>query len=192
MLPIILASSSPYRRQLLARLELEFTAISPAVDESPRPGEGPAALASRLAQAKAEAVAGSNTAHLIIASDQVASLDGRIIGKPGDHQSALAQLSACSGRELTFYTGLCLLNSDTMNRQCSTELFRVRFRQLRPEQIERYLRIEQPYDCAGSFKMEGLGIALFSQLTGDDPNTLIGLPLIRLVDMLANEGITLP
>lgn len=192
MLPLILASSSPYRRQLLARLGLEFTGIKPAVDESARPGEGIEALVSRLALDKALAVASSHPAHLIIGSDQLASLQGRIIGKPGNHQAARAQLSQCSGKQLNFHTGLCLLNSQTGNYQLSVETFTVHLRQLSEEQIERYLQAERPYNCAGSFKMEGLGIALFEKLSGNDPNTLIGLPLIRLVSLLANEGVIVP
>ena len=192
MLPLILASSSPYRRQLLERLGVAFVSISPDIDESPVPGENAEALAARLALAKAEAVAAANPGHLIIASDQVASLDGKVIGKSGSHQAAFAQLSNCSGRTVTFYTGLCLLNSRTNQHQLCTETYSVQFRPLNPNQIERYLHREQPYDCAGSFKMEGLGISLFEKLSGDDPNTLIGLPLIRLIEFLSNEGIAIP
>ncbi len=192
MLPIILASSSPYRRHLLSQLGLQFTSVSPNINESPRPAEDAAALVSRLAQNKAQAVANNNPAQLIIASDQVASLEGQVINKPGNHQAAFKQLSHSSGKQLTFYTGLCLLNSQTGHCQQSIETFKVQFRKLDSKQIERYLQAEQPYDCAGSFKMEGLGISLFERLMGDDPNSLIGLPLIRLVELLNNEGIAIP
>lgn len=189
MPPIILASSSIYRRQLLERLELPFEWASPDVDETPLAGEAPAALAERLACAKAAALAQRYPAHLIIGSDQVASLDGTPLGKPGDFANAERQLRACSGKRVEFLTGLCLLDSATGARQSIVERFGVVFRRLEERQIASYLRREQPFDCAGSFKVEGLGIALFERLDGDDPNSLVGLPLIRLTGMLRAAGV---
>lgn len=188
MRPLILASSSPYRRELLQRLQVDFQCHSPAIDESPRPGEAPAALAARLAAAKATAVGAAYRDALVIGSDQVASLDGRPLGKPGDAVRARAQLAAASGRVLTFHTGLCLLDVASGERQQCVETFRAHFRTLNAERIERYLEREQPFDCAGSFRAEGLGIALFRRLEGDDPNALVGLPLIRLVTFLERAG----
>lgn len=192
MLPLVLASSSPYRRQLLARLGLPFTWAAPDIDETPLAGETAEDLTARLAAGKAAALAAAKPKHLIIGSDQVLLLDGKPVSKPGNHLAACAQLRHCSGRTLRFSTALCLLNTSTGRQQLAVEPFDVVFRQLSEEQIERYLRREQPYDCAGSFKMEGLGITLFRALRGDDPNSLIGLPLIRLCDMLAEEGVSLP
>lgn len=192
MLPLILASSSPYRRELLARLNTPFDCISPNIDESPNAGEAPEQLVVRLAQNKAEAIANNHHNHLIIASDQVACLDGKILTKPGNFENAVMQLSSCSGKRVVFHTGLCLLNSQNQNRQFCVEPFTVCFRDLTLKQIERYLKAEEPYDCAGSFKMEGLGISLFSKLEGDDPNALIGLPLIRLINMLQKESVEIP
>lgn len=185
---LILASTSPFRRDLLARLALSFMAQAPEVDETCLPGETAPDLVARLAERKAAAVAWQEPAALIIGSDQVAVLDGAIIGKPGDHQRAAAQLQQASGRTVVFYTGLCLLDSASGERQIAVEEFRVVFRVLTPAMIERYLRREQPYQCAGSFKSEGLGIALFERLEGDDPTSLIGLPLIRLTRMLEAAG----
>lgn len=186
---IVLASTSPFRRQLLERLGIEFTAVAPDADESPLENESPQDLAARLAEAKARAVAAAYPEALIIGSDQVAVINGRILGKPGDHQSALAQLRSASGRRVTFYTGLCLLNAADERVQLEVVPFHVYFRELNDEQIENYLRKEKPYNCAGSFKSEGLGISLFERLEGTDPNALIGLPLIRLVQMLEREGV---
>ena len=186
---LLLASSSSYRRQLLHKLQLEFSWASPQLDETPLPGEAAEALTARLAEQKAKALATLYPNHLIIGSDQVATLDGAIIGKPHNHSAARTQLERFSGRELVFLTGLCLYNSTTGNTQLCVEPYRVEFRTLNSEQIERYLQLEQPYDCAGSFKSEGLGISLFKCLSGDDPNTLVGLPLIALIRMLNNEGI---
>ncbi len=174
---------------LLQRLELEFSCISPDIDESPLAGEQPQELVLRLAVEKAKAVAEQEPKALIIGSDQVAVLDDEIIGKPRDHQHAVQQLQASSGRELQLYTGLCLLNSKTKELQTTVEPYRVGFRQLTRDQIERYLAKDQPYNCSGSLKSESLGIALLTFLAGEDPNTLIGLPLIRLVDMLNNQGV---
>lgn len=188
-LPLVLASSSPYRREVLSRLGVEFSSVSPDIDESSREGEHPQALVCRLAENKALAVAASHPKALIIGSDQVATLDDRILGKPGNHERAVEQLSLVSGRRVTFHTGLCLLNSETGERQLRSEPFYVEFRQLNSKEIENYLRKEQPYNCAGAFKSEGLGICLFKRMEGDDPASLIGLPLIQLVDMLRNEGL---
>jgi len=186
---ILLASSSIYRRQLLQKLGLAFEWASPDIDESHQPDESPAQLVHRLAEAKACHLASAYPNHLIIGSDQVATIDSEILGKPHTHTTAFAQLSSFRQREVTFLTGLCLLNPATNHAQTSVETYRVRFRNLSDEQIENYLQREQPYDCAGSFKSEGLGICLFEQFAGDDPNTLIGLPLIALTRMLAEEGI---
>lgn len=189
MLPIILASSSIYRRQLLQRLNLPFEWDNPALDETPEPTETPAAQAGRLACAKASALARRYPRHLIIGSDQVASLDGQALGKPGDFANAQRQLQACNGRRVEFFTGLCLLDSSNGSQQSCVDPFSVVFRQLTTSQIANYLHREQPFDCAGSFKVEGLGIALFERLDGADPNSLIGLPLIRLVAMLEKAGV---
>lgn len=189
MLPIILASSSSYRRQLLQKLGLPFESASPAIDETPRAGESPHALAQRLACAKAAALSARYPQHLIIGSDQVACCGNAILGKPGNFSNAQQQLRDCSGQRVEFLTGLCLLNSSTNSSESCVESFSVVFRHLSDRQIANYLQKEQPFDCAGSFKAEGLGIALFERLDGDDPNTLIGLPLIRLVRMLENAGI---
>lgn len=190
---LVLASSSPFRRQLLTRLGLPFVCDSPDIDEQPLADETPQALVMRLAESKAATVAQRRPGALVIGSDQVAVLaDGRIIGKPGNETRAAEQLAAASGASVTFLTGLCLLNSASGRRQTLCEPFRVHFRQLSPDTIARYIDQEQPLNCAGSFKSEGLGITLFRRLEGDDPNALIGLPLIRLTDMLAEEGIALP
>ncbi|MFL1484286.1 Maf family protein [Marinobacter sp. LN3S78] len=187
--PLVLASSSPWRRDLLARLGLPFECASPDIDETPAPGESAPTLVERLARGKAEALRDRYPRHLIIGSDQVATLDGAILGKPGSHEKACQQLALCSGRTVTFHTGLALHDSATGITDTLEETFRVHFRSLPGDTIERYLRIEQPYQCAGSFRMEGLGIVLFSRLEGRDPNTLIGLPLIALTDMLQRRGV---
>lgn len=189
MRSLVLASSSPYRRQILGRLGLPFDWQAPSIDESLKPGEAPATLVRRLAQAKAGALAPMHPGALIIGSDQVAVLDGQILGKPGSFEPAQRQLLAASGRSVEFFTGLCLLNTDTGAVQVHCEPFHVHFRSLTQTQVSTYLRKEQPYDCAGSFKAEGLGICLFRQLEGRDPNALIGLPLIALIDLLHNEGV---
>ncbi|MGB5261440.1 MAG: Maf family nucleotide pyrophosphatase [Gammaproteobacteria bacterium] len=189
--PLVLASSSPYRRELLDRLGLDYTTNSPDIDETVLPGETADALVERLAEHKARS-AGETFQGLIIGSDQVATVNDDILGKPGNHDQAVAQLGRLSGNRVTFHTGLCLL--DTANHELQLDMvpFTVQFRQLTAEQIERYLRTEQPYDCAGSFKSEGLGITLFAKMMGEDPTALIGLPLIRLTEMLSNAGIVLP
>lgn len=189
---LVLASSSPYRRQLLARLMLPFEVMSPDVDETPLPSEKPWDTALRLAQLKARAVARQYPQALIIGSDQVAVLDGRPLGKPGNFENAKQQLLAASGREVVFHTALALLNAATGRMQARVVPFGVKFRPLGAEQIERYLKREQPYDCAGSAKSEGLGIVLIERFEGEDPNALVGLPLIALVDMLREEGVSLP
>jgi len=189
MIPLILGSSSPYRKTLLEKLGIDFECHSPEVDESTLPGETPVELVERLSITKAKEVAKTFPNALIIGSDQVAVLDNEIIGKPADHAAAVAQLQQASGREVHLYSGLCLFNSDSGNLQHCVEPYSVVFRSLRREQIEQYLKKDQPYNCAGSLKSETLGIAMLSKLQGDDPNALIGLPLIRLVDMLLNEGI---
>jgi septum formation protein len=186
---LVLASTSPYRRALLARLGLPFSIASPKVDEEPRPNEAPQVLVLRLAEAKARAIAPDHPNALIIGSDQVACIDDQILGKPGDRARAITQLEKASGRTLVFQTGLCLLNTASSQAQTLVEPFRVHFRALSRPQIEGYVDRERPFDCAGSFKSEGLGIALFERLEGDDPNTLIGLPLIRLIAMLESQGL---
>ncbi|WP_426111550.1 Maf family protein [Pseudomonas sp. DSP3-2-2] len=192
MLPLLLASSSAYRRELLTRLRLPFACSSPEIDESHRPDESAIELVQRLAEEKARALADDYPDHLIIGSDQVAVLDGKILGKPHTFERALAQLSAASGRSVTFLTGLALLNSATGRCQVDHVPFTVHMRVLDAARIERYLRAEEPYDCAGSFKAEGLGVSLFRATEGSDATSLIGLPLIRLVDMLGDEGIIIP
>ncbi len=187
---LILASSSPYRRELLARLMIPFEVMVPDVDEAPIPGEAPQALVERLAIAKAQAVARQHADTLVIGSDQVAVYDGKIVGKPLTHDRAVEQLRIASGKAVTLYTGLALIDSASGRVQNEVIPFRVVFRALTDSQIENYLRKEQPYHCAGSVKSEGLGIALLERFEGDDPNALIGLPLIRLVRMLEREGLT--
>jgi septum formation protein len=189
---LVLASSSPYREALLQRLRIPYTTAAPQVDESRRPNESPQALVARLAEDKARAVAvTTRTAALFIGSDQVAVNGGQVLGKPAGHAEAMQQLRDASGRRVIFYTALCLLNSGTGHVQRAVVPFAVVFRDLTDIQIEHYLRREQPYNCAGSFKSEGLGIALFDRLEGEDPSALVGLPLIRLIRMLENEGVTI-
>ena len=185
---IVLASSSTYRRKLLEPLIPSLTCIAPDIDESVNAGELPESYASRLAQEKAKAVASQQTNALIIGSDQCAVVKGKIISKPGNHETAIAQLKASSGKTVTFYTGLCVINTKTKAQHVSCETFQVTFRKLYEKQIIAYLDKDQPYDCAGSFKAEGLGITLFEKMQGDDHNTLIGLPLIKLTSMLQAEG----
>ena len=192
MLPLLLASSSVYRRDLLARLRLPFSCSSPDIDESHRPGESAIELVKRLSLEKARALSASHPNHLIIGSDQVAVLDGQIIGKPHTHDKARQQLMNASSNSVSFLTGLCLLNSHTGLHQTDCISFTVHMRTLSTEQIERYLLAEQPYDCAGSFKAEGLGVSLFQRTEGDDATSLVGLPLIRLVSMLLAEGVDIP
>jgi len=186
---LILASSSPFRRELLARLMIPFDVVVPDVDETPRPGELPPVLVERLAISKAQAVATRCPGALVIGSDQVAVHDGVIVGKPHTHERAVAQLQAASGKVVVLHTGLALVNADSGRVQSEVVPYRVMFRSLSDTQIESYLRKEQPYHCAGSVKSEGLGVALLERFDGEDPATLVGLPLIRLVRMLENEGL---
>lgn len=186
---LILASSSVYRRELLQRLQLPFMVVSPDVDETPLAGEAPQDTALRLAQVKARKVGEQHPEGLIIGCDQVATLDGQQLGKPLTHDNAVRQLQAMRGRSVIFHSALCLYNADSGRMQAEVVPYVVEFRDLSDAQIENYLRKEQPYHCAGSAKSEGLGIALMHSMRGDDPNALIGLPLIRLVTMLANEGV---
>lgn len=188
---LILASSSPYRKALLERLRIPFDTVAPKVDETPQENEGPQALVERLAIAKAQTVAATHTDSLVIGSDQVAVHNDEIVGKPRDHDHAVEQLRSASGNTITLYTGLALINSSNGNVQSEVVPYRVVFRELSEEVIEAYLKKEQPYDCAGSVKAEGLGVALLERYEGDDPNTLIGLPLIRLVHMLEAEGVSI-
>ena len=189
---IILGSTSPFRCALLEKLGIDFDVDAPEVDEQRLAQETPEQLVIRLAKAKAAAVAKRHPDSLVIGSDQVACIDHQILGKPGNRDNAIRQLSLVSGKRVTFYTGLCLYNAATREVQASCELFHVHFRKLDKQQIERYLDAETPYNCAGSFKSEGLGISLFSRMEGDDPNSLIGLPLIRLIAFLDVEGIKIP
>ena len=189
---LVLASTSPYRRELLARLGIPFETGTPQIDETPRDGEAPAATARRLAREKAAALVPHFPDTLIIGSDQVAELDQRPLGKPLTHANAVQQLRLCTGRTVEFHTGLCLLDSATGAAQVACAVNRVRFRKLDEEEIDRYLRREQPYDCAGSAKADAFGIVLVEALQGDDPNALIGLPLILLADMLRSAGFRLP
>jgi MAF protein len=186
---LYLASTSQYRQQLLAKLTTRFHTAKPLVDETPLANESADQLVRRLAVAKAQAVAASLSAGLVIGSDQVAMFNNEIIGKPHTAENALAQLRCFSGNSVTFLTGLALVNAQTGNIQVIVEPFNVSFRTLTDTEIIAYIDKEQPLDCAGSFKSEGLGISLFSKLSGDDPNSLIGLPLIRLNQMLLNEGV---
>lgn len=188
MMTLVLASTSPYRRDLLNRLQLPFSTFAPELDETPLPGESAVETATRLAEAKAR-VAGSHFPNaLIIGSDQVATLDGEQLGKPHTHENATRQLRQMRGKQVVFNTALCLYNSKTGSVQNRMVPFTVSFRDLSDAQIEHYLVKEQPYNCAGSAKSEGLGIALIAKMEGDDPNALIGLPLIALIDMLNNEN----
>lgn len=187
---LVLASTSPFRKSVLEKLGVPFECHAPEVDETPLTGEKPAQLVERLSIAKAQAVAAHYQQGLIIGSDQVAIIDGEILGKPGNHEDAIKQLERASGKTVTFLTGLALVNTASGSIQAEVVPFKVIFRPLTHSQIVNYLHAEQPYSCAGSFKSEGLGIALFERLEGDDPNTLIGLPLIRLIRMLEKEGLT--
>ncbi|MBB3222556.1 Maf-like protein [Pseudoduganella umbonata] len=188
--PLVLASSSAYRRELLQRLRLPFTVDVPAIDETPLAGESPSATALRLAREKAGAVAARHPGSLVIGSDQVATLDDEQIGKPGSHAAALAQLQKMRGREVVFHTALCLWDGRTGT--CAVEDIRttVTFRDLPDAELDAYLRIEQPYDCAGSAKNEGLGIAILERIDSSDPTALTGLPLIALTGMLRAAGVT--
>lgn len=187
---LILASTSPYRRELLERLRLPFETARPEVDETAVTGESPSQTAQRLASAKAGAVALREPGAWVIGSDQVAELDGRLLGKPGGREAAVAQLAAMSGREVRFSTALSLQRDDAVSQALDVTL--VRFRSLRADEIARYVDAEQPFDCAGSFKSEGLGIVLFDAIESRDPTALIGLPLIALCGLLRQAGFVLP
>ncbi len=186
---LILASTSIYRRELLSRLQIPFSIASPDVDETPFPGERPEETAERLAQLKAHAVKNQFKKALIIGSDQVAILNGVQLGKPHTHDNAVKQLQFMRGKTVMFHTALCLYNNWSGNTQTTVVPYKVKFREFTDEQIQHYLLKEQPYNCAGSAKTEGLGITLIEKLQGDDPNALIGLPLIALTEMLLNEGL---
>jgi len=186
---LILASSSPFRRELLSRLGLEFETVSPGIDERPLPDESAPQLAERLAQTKARSVAADHPQALVIGSDQVAIIGDEIIGKPGNHEKAVEQLKQASGKMMEFHTSVCLLNSATGHVQADIVPFTVKFRRLDIKTITNYLLRERPYDCTGAFKSEGLGITLLEYMRGEDPTALIGLPLIRLCRMLEQEGI---
>lgn len=186
---LVLASSSPYRQELLSRLGVDFRVEVPGIDETPLVGEKPLETALRLCQQKALHVAQSHQQALIIGCDQVATLDGYPIGKPGNHENAVQQLRMMRGRSVIFHSALCLYNASTGSIQTDSVDVEVQFRTCSDTQIQNYLQREQPYNCAGSAKSEGLGIALIAAIKGDDPNALIGLPLIRLVSMLEAEGL---
>ncbi|MDE2614210.1 MAG: septum formation inhibitor Maf [Burkholderiales bacterium] len=186
---IVLASTSRYRRELLARLRLPFDVVAPEVDESPRAGEAPAALADRLALAKARAVAARHPEAVVIGSDQVCEVDGAALGKPGTHQRAVAQLRRLSGRSAVFHTALAVVCHARGFERHDAAPVRVQFRALADDEIERYLLLEQPYDCAGAAKCETLGIALLDAIDSDDPTALVGLPLIRTARLLRAAGV---
>jgi septum formation protein len=187
--PLILGSTSRYRRELLERLRMPFLVVAPEVDETPLPGEAPAALAQRLALAKARAVAKGHPQAVVIGSDQVADLDGQALGKPGTHERAVAQLQRLSGRQAVFHTAVAVVRADTGFEEVALAPVTVRFRALDAAEIEHYLRLEEPYDCAGSAKCETLGIALLEAIDSDDPTALVGLPLIRTCRLLRDAGI---
>ena len=189
---LVLGSTSRYRRELLERLRQPFEVLAPEVDETPLPGEAPAALAQRLALAKARAVAAQRPGAIVIGSDQVADLNGEPLGKPGNHERAVAQLRRMSGQTVLFQTALAVVCQETGFEASELALVKVVFRQLDDATIERYLRAEQPYDCAGSAKSEGLGIALLERIDNDDPTALIGLPLIHTARLLRQAGLQLP
>ncbi|MGJ0492480.1 Maf family protein [Methylobacter sp.] len=186
---LILASSSPYRQALLKKLHLNFKAISPEVDERPLENEAPEILALRLGKLKAQALCEKHPDHLIIGSDQVAVINDKQLRKPGNRAKAIKQLQAASGNTVTFFTSICIINSNTMHYMTDLDISTVFFKTLTRQQIEHYVDIEKPYDCAGSFKSESLGIALFEKIQGDDPNALTGLPLIKLISLLEKFGV---
>lgn len=189
--PLVLGSTSRYRRELLERLRVPFEVASPAVDETPQPGEAPRELALRLALAKARAVAAQHPQAVVIGSDQVADLDGQPLGKPGTHERAVAQLQRMRGRTVVFQTAVAVVCQETGFEQVELAPVRARFHALSDAEIEAYLRAEQPYDCAGAAKSEGLGIALLDAIDNDDPTALVGLPLIRTCRMIRAAGVKL-
>lgn len=188
---LVLASTSPFRKSILSRLGIPFDTFAPGVDETPLYQESPEALVARLAKLKARSAQTTYPNALIIGSDQVAVIGETILGKPGNHEQAIQQLTMASGQRVDFLTGLCLLNTKTNQVQVDNVRFSVIFRQLTPSQIENYLQRDKPYNCSGSFKSEGLGIILLEKMVGNDPTAIIGLPLIRLVRMLEVEGLTI-
>lgn len=192
MRPLILGSSSPYRRELLERLHLDFTVDAPDIDETPQPGETAPDYVRRLAHEKAEEVGTRHPDALVISSDQCAEFNGQLLGKPGTHDAAVEQLRQLSGQDATFRTGLCLL--DTGNGTCRYFESRhtVCYKELSEDVIEHYLQSEQPYNCTASFKSEGLGISLVHHVSGDDPTALIGLPMIHLIELLRDAGLEIP
>ncbi|WP_104040416.1 Maf family protein [Vibrio hyugaensis] len=185
---LVLASTSPFRKQLLEKLAVPFTCLSPNSDETPLPNETPLELVQRLAISKATSCDTTDNS-LVIGSDQVCVIDGNIVGKPLNRENAIKQLLAQSGKTITFYTGLAVHNTNTYHTEVGFDTFEVHLRALTQEQIERYVDREEPFYCAGSFKSEGMGICLFKKLVGKDPNTLVGLPLIDLIDMLQKQGL---
>ncbi|MFM8391447.1 MAG: Maf family nucleotide pyrophosphatase [Methylophilaceae bacterium] len=189
MIHLVLASSSIYRKKQLQQLQLNFSVIAPFIDETPLANETPKQTALRLSIEKARSVGLQHSNTLVIGCDQVASFEGKPLGKPLSHENAVKQLRIMQGKEIIFHSGICLFNAVTGNIQSSVVDIQVKFRSLTDQQIENYLMREQPYDCAGSAKSEGLGVALLDYIRGDDPNALIGLPLIQLVTMLEKEGI---
>ena len=188
---LVLGSTSPFRKTLLERLHIDFICDSPDIDETPLPNEPVEEMVIRLAIAKAQAISQRHPESLIIGSDQSAVLNGEKLSKPGNFENAFKQLTRASGQKITFQTGLCLLNSATGNIQSTCVPYTVVFKTLTPTMIKNYLHKEEPYNCAGSFKSEALGIALFERFEGNDPNALIGLPLIELVNFLDNEGFSI-
>jgi septum formation protein len=186
---IILASSSPFRKELLARLHLDFECYSPNIDESRLSGESATEYVCRLAEKKAQTISKDHPKALVIGSDQCSLRDGQILGKPGNQANALQQLKAAQGKTVVFHTGLCVLYPEANFNEVDEVLYQVKFRTLSDEQLTHYLEVEQPYQCAGGFKSEGYGSCLFSSMEGIDPSALIGLPLIRLVTMLENAGV---
>jgi septum formation protein len=186
---LILASGSPYRKELLQRLNYNFTSVSPDIDESLRSGESPGSLALRLARAKAAKVAQLHPAATVIGSDQVAALDEKILGKPGSHVTAAQQLAACSGKSVVFHTAVCVRQEDAQFEETHTDISTVHFRELSGKEIDAYLRADKPWDCAGSFKSEGLGAALFISIRNEDPAAIIGLPMIWLTNSLRRAGL---
>ena len=188
---LVLGSTSAYRRELLSRLHIPFAVVGPDMDETPLPSEAPSAVAERLALAKAKAVAAKHPHAVVIGSDQVADLNGQSLGKPGTHDKAVAQLRQMRGQTVWFHTAVAVVCIDTGFEERSLASVRVKFRNLMDDEIENYLQLEKPYDCAGSAKSEGLGIALLEAIDSDDPTALVGLPLIRTCQMLRNAGIAL-
>ena len=189
---VVLGSTSSYRRSLLERLRIPFETASPQVTEERLPGETPQALAERLARSKAAEVAARYPDALVIGSDQSAGVGDRILGKPGSHERAAEQLAALSGQSVVFHTGMCLIDTASGREWVTVVPYTVHMRELDPDEIERYLRLDRPYDCSGSFKSEGLGVSLFRAMEGDDPSALVGLPLIRLCAWLREAGVHLP